>query len=97
MRVLRGMAAQSGATVDTLHEKLIEWQTKLVDLSDAKDKARAAAQAADLERQALAGTKKVAHATALNEHSAYKLTITPYLKEIDVIQLVKRKITDRCA
>ena len=37
--------------------------------------AQAAAQAADLERQTLAGAEKEAETSAKNEHGAYKLSV----------------------
>jgi len=97
MRILNNLNAQTADTADSLQTKLIEWQTKLVDLSDAADKAKAASESAELQRERLAGQKKVAEATATNEKAAYKLTISPYLKEIHVIQIVKQKILDHCA
>jgi len=97
MRVLANLAAQASANTQEMQAKMIEWQTKLVELSDAADKAKAAAQSEQLQREALAGGKKVAQENAQNEGAAYKLSITPYMKEIYIIRLIMKKITDHCA
>jgi len=97
MTVLNDLEASAKRTVEDMKAKLIEWQTKLVDLSNAQDKAKAAANAEQLQREKLAGQKKVAQETANDENSAYKLTITPYIKEIYIITMIKNKILDHCA
>jgi vacuolar-type H+-ATPase subunit I/STV1 len=97
IRILNNLDAAASAQADTMQTKLIEWQTKLVDLSNAKDKAQAQSQAQALQRQTLAGAKKQADAAATEENAAYKLTLPPYLKEIFVITTIKKKIAEACA
>ena len=41
MTVLNDLEASAKRTVEDMKAKLIEWQTKLVDLSNAQDKAKA--------------------------------------------------------
>jgi len=97
IRILNNLDEAAQAQSSKMQSSLIEWQTKLVDLSNAADKAKAQAQAQNLQRQTLAGAKKQAEATAIEERAAYKLTLPPYLKEIFVIQTIKEKITQACA
>jgi len=96
LRVLDNLSAGSKKTKDELESKLIEWQTKLVELSNAKDKAKAQAQAEALQRDSLSGARKAAGEEVSQENAAYKLLITPYMKEIYIIQLIKKKIVDHC-
>jgi len=97
IRILDNLDTASTAQADAMQSKLIEWQTKLVDLSNAADKAKAQSQAQSLQRQTLAGAKKQADAAAIQEEAAYKLTLPPYLKEIFVITTIKKKIFEACA
>jgi hypothetical protein len=79
-----------------MEAKLIEWQTKLVELSNAKDKACAQAQSEQLQREKLAGEKKTIGESADQENAAYKLLITPYMREIYIITMIKMKINEHC-
>jgi len=97
LRIITNLATSAKKTADDLEAKVIEWQTKLVELSTAKDKANAEAQAEQLQREQLAGQKKEVAQTASQENAAYKLLVTPYIKEIYVIQLIKTKILEHCA
>jgi len=97
LRIINNLGTSAQKQADDLEAKLIEWQTKLVELSTAKDKAKAEAQAEQLQREQLAGQKKEVAQTAAQENAAYKLLVTPYLKEIYVIQLIKQKVLDHCA
>jgi len=96
LRILDNLAASAKKTVDEMEAKLIEWQTKLVELSNAKDKARAQAQAEQLQREKLAGEKKSLGENVNQENAAYKLIITPYMREIYIITMIKKKINDHC-
>jgi len=96
IHVLDNLDASAAEQATQMQDKLIEWQTKLVDLSNAKDKAQAAAQAQALQRQTLAGHKKETDVRAKEEAAAYKLTLPPYIKEIFVITVIKQKILDAC-
>jgi len=96
LRIITNLAASAQKTADEMEAKLIEWQTKLVELSNAKDKARAQAQAEQLQRENLAGQKKTIGQSAEQENAAYKLLITPYMREIYIITMIKQKIFEHC-
>jgi len=96
LRILNNLSASAQKQADDMEAKMIEWQTKLVELSSAKDKAKAQAQAEQLQREKLAGEKKTIGEEAKAENSAYKLLITPYMREIYIIQMIKTKIIDHC-
>jgi hypothetical protein len=96
LRILDNLGAASKKSADEMEAKMIEWQTKLVELANAKDKARAQAQAEQLQREKLAGDKKSLGQATGAENAAYKLLITPYMREIYIIQMIKTKITDHC-
>mmetsp|Transcript_75897 Transcript_75897/g.203323 ORF Transcript_75897/g.203323 Transcript_75897/m.203323 type:complete len:146 (+) Transcript_75897:2-439(+) len=97
LRILDGLDSSASTHQNDMQAKLIEWQTKLVDLSNAADKAVAASEAQALQRQTLAGEKKQADQTAAEETGAFKLMLPPYIKEIYVIGLIKGKILASCA
>jgi len=96
LRIIDNLAASAKQTADAMEAKVIEWQTKLVELSNAKDKAKAEAQSQQLQREKLAGQKKTVAESASQENAAYKLLITPYMREIYIIQMIKTKIIDHC-
>jgi len=97
LRIITNLATSAKKNADDMEAKVIEWQTKLVELSTAKDKANAEAQAEQLQREQLAGQKKEVAQTAAQENAAYKLLVTPYIKEIFIIQLIKTKVLEHCA
>jgi hypothetical protein len=97
LRILNNLSASAQKQADEMEAKMIEWQTKLVELSAAKDKAKAEAQAQQLQREKLAGEKKTLGEQDKSEKAAYKLLITPYMKEIYIIQMIKTKIINHCA
>jgi len=96
LRIIDNLAATAKQTADAMEAKVIEWQTKLVELSNAKDKAKAEAQSQQLQREKLAGQKKTVAESASQENAAYKLLITPYMREIYIIQMIKTKIIEHC-
>jgi hypothetical protein len=86
----------SQALVDSTQEKLVLWETKLVDLSNQRDKSKEKMLTEKLKREELAGLKKVAEGTFNSEETAYKQTVSPYQREIYVITMIKMKIVEHC-
>jgi hypothetical protein len=82
--------------VDSTQEKLVLWETKLVDLSNQRDKSKEKMLTEKLKREELAGVKKVAEGTFNSEETAYKQTVSPYQREIYVITMIKMKIVEHC-
>jgi hypothetical protein len=78
--------------VQDAEDKLVEWETKLVALSNAKDKAAAAAAAGAMEKEKLNGSQLVAEQHKNEVADAAKVEIPPYDKEIYVIQMIKKKV-----
>lgn len=95
--ILDDVEKKAQGEVDSTYAKLLEWEKKLVVLSDAADKAKEQSAAAQLTRSKLAGQKTVADATKKDEQAAYDLVIPPYQREIYVIVMIKKKINDHCA
>jgi len=95
--LLNKMLAKSAENKQTMEDKLVEWQLKLVDLSNAADKSKQASNAASLEREKLAGDKKAKEVEAKDENAEYKLLIVPYAKEIYIITVIKQKVVEYCA
>ena len=60
------------------------------------DKAKEKMLKEKLERDKLAGDQDVATQTHDTESAAYKLIITPYMREIYVITMIKIKINSHC-
>ena len=87
-------AQEAGAAklVQDAEDKLVEWETKLVALSNAKDKAAAAAAAGSMEKEKLNGSQLVAEQHKNEVADAAKVEIPPYDKEIYVIQMIRKKV-----
>ena len=97
LSVIDEVDAQAQKLVDDSYDKMVEWEKKLVKLADEADKAKEKMMAEKLEREKLAGDKDVASKNYDEESAAYKLVITPYMREIYVITMIKIKITEHCA
>eukprot|EP00286_Rhodomonas_abbreviata_P003398 CAMPEP_0181347222 /NCGR_PEP_ID=MMETSP1101-20121128/33765_1 /TAXON_ID=46948 /ORGANISM="Rhodomonas abbreviata, Strain Caron Lab Isolate" /LENGTH=444 /DNA_ID=CAMNT_0023459425 /DNA_START=10 /DNA_END=1344 /DNA_ORIENTATION=+ len=97
MKIINKVDADLAAEVAKTNAKLVEWEKKLVMLSDAADTAKEQLATAQLTRSKLAGNKQVAEATKNAEAAAYKLVVPPYQREIYVIAMIKKKINDHCA
>jgi len=78
-------------------DDLVQYETELVDLSNAADKAEQEADAEDLKRQKLNGKKVTTGESYMDEHAAYLLTSPPNEREIFIILVIKKKISDFCA
>jgi len=96
LSVIDEVDAQAQKLVDDAYDKMVEWEKKLVKLADEADKAKEKMMAEKLEREKLAGDKDVAGKNYDEEKAAYKLVITPYMREIYVITMIKIKINEHC-
>jgi len=97
MKVLEGVLAAAEKEVTSTNAKLVEWEKKLVVLSDAADSAKEQVSESNLKRSGLEGKKVVADNAHKEEKAAYNLVIPPYQREIYVIVMIKKKINDHCA
>eukprot|EP00284_Hemiselmis_tepida_P009545 CAMPEP_0174916642 /NCGR_PEP_ID=MMETSP1355-20121228/1929_1 /TAXON_ID=464990 /ORGANISM="Hemiselmis tepida, Strain CCMP443" /LENGTH=436 /DNA_ID=CAMNT_0016161659 /DNA_START=11 /DNA_END=1321 /DNA_ORIENTATION=+ len=77
-------------------KKLTKYETNLVDLSNAADKSAQKAAVADLKRAKLDGKKKTVSEDYKDEHAAYLLQSPPTERELFIILVIKKKITDFC-
>ena len=96
LSVIDEVDAQAKKLVDDAYDKMVHWEKELVKLADAADKAKEQMMKEKLEREALAGDKDVAGKTYDEEKAAYKIIITPYMREIYVITMIKIKINEHC-
>merc|ERR1719409_1531263 len=94
--VLEDVDKKAKEIADEAYNKMVEWEGKLVALSDQADKAKEKMMAEKLEREKLAGDKSTAQKVYNVETDAYHKVITPYVKEIYVITQIKIKITEHC-
>ena len=78
-------------------DSLTKYETRLVDLSNAADKSAQKAAVADLKRAKLDGKKKTVSEDYKDEHAAYLLVSPPTERELFIILVIKKKITDFCA
>eukprot|EP00960_Hanusia_phi_P073601 768050-Hanusia_phi.AAC.4 len=78
-------------------KKLVDYETQVVDLSNAADKAQEKAASQDLKRQTLNGEKKDTSENYKNEHSEYVIVAPPADRAITILQVIMRKINDFCA
>ncbi len=86
--------AEDGARklVADAQDKMVEWETKLVALSGAKDKAAALAAAGADDKEKLNGIKVIAETHAKEVNDAAKVEIPPFDREIYVITMIKKKV-----
>ena len=96
LSVIDEVDAQAKKLVDDAYDKMVHWEKELVKLADAADKAKEQMMKEKLERETLAGDKDVAGKTYDEEKAAYKIIITPYMREIYVITMIKIKINEHC-
>jgi len=96
LSILEEVDAKAQQLVDETHAKMVEWQAKLVKLSDDADKSKEKMMQEKLEREKLNGEKDVAQSNYGTETTAYNQVIPPYEKEIYVITMIKIKITEHC-
>jgi len=82
--------------VDDAMNKMVEWETKLVALGNAKDKASAKAAAGADEREKLNGEQVVAENKKDEVGDAAKTEIPPFDREIFVITMIKKKVNQFC-
>jgi len=82
--------------VDDAMNKMVEWETKLVALGNAKDKASAKAAAGADEREKLNGEQVVAEQKKDEVGDAAKTEIPPFDREIFVITMIKKKVNQFC-
>merc|ERR1719217_2022787 len=94
--VLEDVDKKAKEIADEAYNKMVEWEGKLVALSDQADKAKEKMMAEKLEREKLAGDKNTAQKVYNVETDAYHKVITPYVREIYVITQIKIKITEHC-
>jgi len=94
--VLNKVDGSAKKLMDEAMNKMVEWETKLVALGNAKDKASAkAAAGADL-KQKLNGEKTIAEKHKDEVAGAAKVEIPPFDREIYVITMIKKKVNEFC-
>lgn len=96
-QVIPAQEAEASKLVEDAFDKLVEWETKLVALSTAKDKAAAQAAAGADEREKLNGVQLIAQQHKEEVADSAKVELPPFDKEIYVITMIKKKINDFCA
>ena len=84
--------AEASKLVEDAFDKLVEWETKLVALSTAKDKAAAQAAAGADEREKLNGVQLIAQQHKEEVADSAKVELPPFDKEIYVITMIKKKV-----
>merc|ERR1712216_812184 len=84
--VLEDVDKKAKEIADEAYNKMVEWEGKLVALSDQADKAKEKMMAEKLEREKLAGDKNTAQKVYNVETDAYH----------NVITQIKIKITEHC-
>jgi hypothetical protein len=74
-----------------------EWETKLVDMSDAKDAAHNAAQTADLIREEKAGINEVKEASYVNYNAGYVVEEENLSRQKGAIAAISAKLQEAIA
>lgn len=82
--------------VEDAMNKMVEWETKLVALGNARDKAHAKAAAGADEKEKLNGEKVIAESRKDEIGEAAKVEIPPFDREIFVITMIKKKVNEFC-
>jgi len=86
--------AKSAAELKANRESLMEWEVKVVDLSNTADKATADMNAADLERQKLAGVYKVKDAAYVDGHAGLEGDLASFKTQMEALQTVIDKVKE---
>merc|ERR1712196_20874 len=82
---------------DDTQKKMVEWETKLVALGNARDKSAAKAAAGSDLKDKLNGEKVIAEKKKDEVSDAAKEEIPPFDREIFVITMIKKKVKKFCA
>jgi len=90
--VISRMEDNAKKLVSDAMDKMVEWETKLVALGSAKDKAAAKAAAGADEKEKLNGEKVIAEKKKDEMVDAAKTEIPPFDREIYVITMIKKKV-----
>eukprot|EP00277_Geminigera_cryophila_P043912 CAMPEP_0173073658 /NCGR_PEP_ID=MMETSP1102-20130122/10540_1 /TAXON_ID=49646 /ORGANISM="Geminigera sp., Strain Caron Lab Isolate" /LENGTH=173 /DNA_ID=CAMNT_0013942553 /DNA_START=34 /DNA_END=555 /DNA_ORIENTATION=+ len=94
--VITQQEAGTGKLVEDAMNKMVEWETKLVALGNAKDKASAKAAAGQDEKDKLSGEKVIAEHQKDEITDVAKVEIPPFDREIYVITMIKKKVNAFC-
>jgi len=94
--IMRKSLADAKADLEDHKAKLVKYQTQLVDLANAADKAKQLADGADLKRAKLNGDSKTVSENYKDEHAAYLLESPPTEREMFIILVIKKKINEFC-
>ncbi|EKX46075.1 hypothetical protein GUITHDRAFT_138550 [Guillardia theta CCMP2712] len=95
--VISSALKQTQEELEKHKKKLVDYETQVVDLSNAADKAQESAAAQDLKRQALNGKKKDASENYKNEHAEYVIVAPPADRAITILEVIMKKINEFCA
>jgi len=94
--VLNKVDGSAKKLMDEAMDKMVEWETKLVALGSAKDKASAKAAAGEDLKEKLNGEKTIAEKNKDEVAGAAKVEIPPFDREIYVITMIKKKVNGFC-
>eukprot|EP00282_Hemiselmis_andersenii_P032024 CAMPEP_0169459582 /NCGR_PEP_ID=MMETSP1042-20121227/18029_1 /TAXON_ID=464988 /ORGANISM="Hemiselmis andersenii, Strain CCMP1180" /LENGTH=436 /DNA_ID=CAMNT_0009572013 /DNA_START=14 /DNA_END=1324 /DNA_ORIENTATION=+ len=97
LKVLDSAYAKAQEELKGHEAALVKYETQLVDLSNAADKATQEADRLGLTRQSLAADKKSSGEAYVDEHAAYLISSPPTEREMFIITVIKKKIIDFCA
>merc|ERR1719263_1429458 len=94
--VIKKAQAETEAELKDHKAKLVEYEKKVVDLSNAADAAAMKASNMDLQRQQLNGKKIDAAETYKNEHAEYVVVAPPADRTIYILKVIMAKINEYC-
>mmetsp|Transcript_49235 Transcript_49235/g.98749 ORF Transcript_49235/g.98749 Transcript_49235/m.98749 type:complete len:394 (+) Transcript_49235:1-1182(+) len=95
--VINKALAQTKTQLKEHTEKLVSFEKQVVDLSNAADKAKQAADSADLQRQKLDGTAVNAKEAYKTEHAEFVIVSPPAERAIYIIKTIMKKVEAFCS
>jgi len=89
--------AKSSADLKANREQKLSWEVKVVDLSNTADRANADKNAADLQREKLAGAYKAKNQAYVDGHEGLDGDLKAFKEQIDALQAVIDKVKELLA